>query len=49
MECKRSLLKMPSLLCKRLLLRLKKVAKVDMNGLGLVEMHVLLPSKIEIL
>jgi hypothetical protein len=46
-ECERSLLKMPSLLCKKLLHRLKKLAKVKMNGLRLVEMHVLLTSKIE--
>jgi hypothetical protein len=46
-ECERSLLKMPNLLCKRLLHGLNKMAKVDMNGLRLVEMHVLLPLKIE--
>jgi hypothetical protein len=38
-ECERSLLRMPNLLCKRLLLGLKKVAKVNMNGLRLVEIH----------
>jgi hypothetical protein len=37
---------MPSFLCKRLLLGLKKVAKVDKNGLRLIEMHPFL-SKIE--
>jgi hypothetical protein len=38
-ECERSLLRMPNLLCRRLLLGQKKVAKVDMNGLWLVKMH----------
>jgi hypothetical protein len=38
---------MPSLLCKRLLHGLKKVTKVDMNGLRLVEMHVLLMLEID--
>jgi hypothetical protein len=38
-ECERSQLKMPNLLCRRQLLGLKKMAKAYMNGLGLVEMH----------
>jgi hypothetical protein len=38
-ECERSLLRMPNLLYRRLLLGHRKVAKVDMNGLQLVEMH----------
>jgi hypothetical protein len=37
--CERSLLRMPSFLCKRLLLGQKTVAKVDRNGLGLTKMH----------
>jgi len=37
--CERSLLKMLSFLCRRLLLGLKKVAKVDKNGLGFIQMH----------
>ncbi len=38
-EYERSLLRMPNILCKRLLLGQKKVAKIDMNRLWLVEMH----------
>jgi hypothetical protein len=38
-ECERSQLRMPILLCKRLLLGLKKMAKADVNGIGLVDMH----------
>jgi len=38
-ECERSQLKMSNLLCRRQLLGLKKMAKANMNGLGLVEMH----------
>jgi len=30
---------MPNLLCKKLLLGFKKVAKINMNGLGLAKMH----------
>jgi hypothetical protein len=39
-ECERSLLRMFSLLCKRLLLGLKNVSKANMNELGIVKMQV---------
>jgi hypothetical protein len=38
-ECERFLLRMPSLLCKRIVLGLKKVAKAKGNGLKLAKMH----------
>ncbi len=38
-ECERFLLRMLSLLCKRLLLGFTKLGKVDMNGLSLAKIH----------
>jgi hypothetical protein len=45
-ECERFLLRIPSHLCKRLVLGLKKVAKAKRNGLGFAKMHPF-PLKIE--
>jgi len=38
-ECERFLLRMLSLLCKRLLLGFKILGKVDMNGLGFAKIY----------